>query len=78
MSPDKEFKHKNDFSCTAFQGSKKVGFMKYVNRISDYSNYLDSKGIQWSVINVYARRTERFITRYYQGNKIPNRPHGLN
>ena len=55
----------NSYSCTAFQGSRKVGFMKYVNRPEDYAKWLDRKGISWSLINVYDRKTSAFIRRLY-------------
>ena len=59
-------KRKNDFSCTAFQGSLKKNFMKYVHNIESYKQWLDKQNITWSVINIYNRRTHQFIQRIYK------------
>lgn len=69
-SDPKEFKRKNDYSITAFQGSRKVNTMVYVHSISSYVKYLEKKRIEWSVINVYARRTRRFLKRFYKDRDI--------
>ena len=65
-----EFKKKNDYTITAYLGSRKVNSMKYVHKITTYVAYLEKQGIEWSVINVYARRSERFLKRFYKGNDI--------
>ncbi|HBH50230.1 MAG TPA: hypothetical protein DDX98_16415 [Bacteroidales bacterium] len=72
-----EFKRKNDYSITAYQGSRKVNTMVYVHSISSYVKYLEKRHINWSVINVYARRTRRFLKRYYKDRDIiPDRIEG--
>ena len=71
---DNEFKNKNDYSCTAYLGSTKVNFMKYVNSIYAYVQFLEKNNIDWSVINIYTRRTNRFICRQYKGDFIQNKP----
>ena len=70
----KDLKRKNDYSCVAYQGSQKVGFMKYVHKITDYVSYLDKEKVEWSVINVYSRRSGEFIKRFYKDDVIPARP----
>lgn len=68
---DKVFKKQNDFSCEAYQGSRKVNHMKYVGNMKSYIEFLERKHITWSVINIYARRSGDFIKRHYKGNIIP-------
>lgn len=69
-----EFKNKNDYTCNAFMGSTKVNTMIYVNSIYGYIQYLEKNNIEWSVINIYTRRTSRFICRQYKNDFIVNKP----
>ncbi len=66
----KEFKKKNDYSIEAYMGSKKTNHMAFVHKITTYVAYLEKNNIEWSVINVYARRTKRFIRRFYKDRDI--------
>jgi len=64
----------NNYSCEAFQGSNRTNSMRYVHSITSYVKWLKDKGISWSVINVYNRRTSEFIRRYYKGDYIHSFP----
>ena len=61
-----EFKNKNDFTCVAWQGSRKVMTHIRVNKIHDFTNYLERHNIEWSCVRVYARRTERYLKSFYR------------
>ena len=39
-----EFKKKNDYTITAYLGSRKVNSMKYVHKITTYVAYLEKQG----------------------------------
>lgn len=68
------YKNKNDYSVVAFNGQYKVNFMRYVHNVYKYTLWLRNNGIEWTHINVYNRRTNEFIKRFYFGNYIKN-PH---
>ena len=79
MSDQAIYKNKNDFSCIAFKGSNPVNKLEFVHSIKQYGDWLDKKGIDWSIINVYARRGVKgsnFIKRYYKTDILPKRPEG--
>lgn len=64
-----DIQNKNDFSCVAFRGDEKVNFMKYVHSLYTYRKYLERKGIEWTHINVYYRRSASFRERIYPTDK---------
>lgn len=69
-----EFKNKNDYSIIVFD--KDGNFIlkwTYVGGLYKASQYLNSR-YNWSYMNVYVRRSGRFLSRYYRGNYIPNKP----
>ncbi|MEQ9221067.1 MAG: hypothetical protein RLO17_23635 [Cyclobacteriaceae bacterium] len=68
------YKNRNDFTCVAYQGSRKTAYMKYVNKLTDFVSWMEKEKKEWSVINVYARRSGDFIVRYYRDDIIPKRP----
>lgn len=70
-----EFKNKNDYSVSVFSGTGFLCKSKFVQDIYKYSLWLDgTKFKDWKYINVYSRRSERFLGRYYKGNFIPGKP----
>lgn len=50
--------------------------MVYVHSLYSLSQWLgtSTQHKDWHYMNVYARRTGRYINRYYKGNFIPNKP----
>ena len=68
-------KPSNPYSCTAFKNKSffldgewavkgdKVGFMKYVNDVRSYISWLEKNHISWDHINVYERKSRRFLLR---------------
>lgn len=69
-----EFKNKNDYTCSAYMGSNKVNTMIYVHSVYAYTKYLEKNNIEWSVINIYSRRSKRFISRQYKSDFVIDRP----
>lgn len=70
-----EFQNKNDYSVAIFNSSGFLVKMTYVNNIYRLCLWLEtSKYKDWTYINIYARRTQRFIKRHYKGNFIEQKP----
>jgi len=70
-----EFKNKNDYSCTIFSESGFLVKVEFVHSILSLAKWLDnSKYKEWNYINVYARRSQRYILRHYKGNFINQFP----
>ncbi len=69
-----EFKNDCDYTCTAYMGSDKVNTMIYVHSVYAYTKYLEKNNIGWSVINIYSRRSRRFISRQYKSDFVIDKP----
>ena len=69
----KEFKKKNDYSVSTYQGSKKGPSFPHVHKLSSLVKWLDQINIEWSVLNVYSRRSGDFLRRFYKDDMIPDR-----
>lgn len=70
-----EFQNKNDYSVIVFDCNGFLVKSSYVHDVYKYSLWLSgTKYANWTYINVYARRSQRFIQRYYKGNFIPQKP----
>jgi hypothetical protein len=67
-------KNSNDYTVTAYQGSRKVNTMRFVHDVRSYAQWLDRNKLEWSVLNVYNRRNREFITRFYKGQNIDSKP----
>lgn len=70
----REFKNKNDYSIMIFNSDEFVLKWTYVHSLLSVVKYLQDKNIRWSHINVYARRSGRFIRRQYPDQVIINKP----
>jgi hypothetical protein len=68
-----EFKNKNDYTVTIWNGSQYLGKMEYVHNLYAASLWLSAsqRYATWTYINVYARRSGRYLSRLYRGNFIP-------
>jgi hypothetical protein len=65
--------HKNDYSVFAFFNNQdKPKRWSYVHNIRVFVKFLDEKHPDWSYINVYERRTRKYLKRFYTGNSIPD------
>ena len=71
-----EFQNKNDYSVSAFSRSGflcKYSFVGNVFKLAVFlSNHPDFA--QWERLNVYARRSGRFIKQYKKGDYIDQKP----
>jgi len=69
-----EFKKKNDYSVTFFFNGRSPLKWDYVNSVykatQDVKSY--SGGSSWIYVNVYSRRSKRFLKRFYPSDNIYN------
>lgn len=71
---NKKMGHKNDYSVIVFiTGILKPKKWEYVHTLYNFSKFLDKNHPEWLYMNVYDRRTAKFIQRFYKGMHIP--PH---
>jgi len=71
-----EFKDDNDYSVTVFG---KQGFLvkaQYVNSLGSLVLWLNKSDNyrDWTTINVYVRRSRRFLGQWRNGQFIPSKP----
>lgn len=64
--------HKNDYSVVAFFENEKPKKWNFVHRLSPFSQFLTNKHKDWLYMNVYDRRTRKFLKRFNKGNIIPD------
>lgn len=69
-----EFKNKNDYSVIVFDEKKMLIKYTYVHSPYLLSQYLDKNFSNWQRINVYVRRSGRFLGQYRKGGFIPHKP----
>ena len=63
--------HKNDYSLVVFFQDGKVKKWQFVHNLNKFVSFLNQKHPHWKYINVYERRTGKYIKRFYPGNLIP-------
>lgn len=70
-----EFKNKNDYSCIVFKSNQVLIKLEYVHSIYALTKWLDgSKYNEWEYINIYCRRSRRYISRQIKGSFIVQFP----
>lgn len=71
-----EFQNKSDYSFSAFGDNGFLYKKDYSHNIYKDCVWLTNseKFKEWKYINVYARRTGRFLGRFYRENYIPQKP----
>ena len=65
-------KHRNDYSVIVFLSTGEVKKWSFINKLGDFTKFLDSKHSEWIYMNVYNRRTREYLRRFYKGDKVPN------
>jgi hypothetical protein len=64
--------HKNDYSVIVFFDGEKPKKWTYVHKLTDFSSFLDKDQPGWKYMNVYERRTAKFLKRFYSGKPLPD------
>lgn len=65
-----EFKRQNDYSVSVFGAHGFLAKYQYVGNLYKFGLFLDEKYPDWAYMNVYARRSGRYLKRYYRGDFI--------
>jgi hypothetical protein len=63
--------HKSDYSVIAYLSTGEVKKWAYVHKLNGFAKFLDEKHSSWKYMNVYERRTRKYLKRFYKGNEIP-------
>lgn len=73
-----EFKNKSDYSVSAFNAGGFLVKMAYADDLVKVAQWLDASRnySSWTYINVYARRSGRFMFQYWKasGHPLPRKP----
>lgn len=70
-----EFKNDNDYTITVFKGKTMIKSWQFVHNLYSAKMNLNRICPEWEYMNVYARRTRRFIGRFYaNASYIPQKP----
>jgi hypothetical protein len=63
---------KNDYSITVFFESDRPKKWTYVHKLDGFAVFLNKKHSNWLYMNVYDRRKNQYLKRFYKGNLIPS------
>lgn len=63
--------HKNDYSCIVFYKGGKPKKWQFIHSLTKFVAFLEKDHPGWEYINVYERRTAKYLRRFYPGNSIP-------
>ena len=65
--------HKNDYSVVAYFENEKPKTWTYAHKLNVFVlGFLNKKHGEWKYINVYDRRSRKFLKRFYPGQFIPD------
>ena len=65
-------RHDNDYTCIAFFEDGTVKKWKKIHKLSRFASFLNQKHQSWKYFNVYDRKSNKYIRRFYKSNFIPN------
>jgi hypothetical protein len=64
--------NKNDYSVIVFlENETKPKKWEYVHKLNGFSMFLNTSHPTWKYMNVYERRTGKFLKQFRKGNFIP-------
>lgn len=64
--------HKNDYSIVVFFENTSPKKWQFAHQLDSFAKFLDNKHSNWLYMNVYDRRTSKYLKRFYNGNIIPS------
>ncbi|MBA4275309.1 MAG: hypothetical protein C0430_00900 [Flavobacterium sp.] len=63
---------KNDYSVIVFfENEPKPKKWNYVHKLNGFSMFLNKEHSSWAYMNVYERRTGKYLKRFHKGNFVP-------
>ena len=63
--------HKNDYSIVVFFENSNPKKWQFAHKLNAFCNFLNEKHSSWKYMNVYDRRSGKYLKRFYKGNLIP-------
>ena len=64
--------NKNDYSVIVFlDGEKSVKKWQYVHKLNGFALFLNNSHPTWDYMNVYERRTGKYLRRFKKGDFVP-------
>ena len=63
--------NKNDYTCVVFYTNDKPKKWEFVHALTKFVSFLNDKHSGWKYINIYERRTGKYLKRFYPSNIIP-------
>ena len=63
--------HKNDYSLVVFFENATPKKWQFAHTLDGFAKFLDAKHSDWKYMNVYERRSGKYLKRFYKGNLIP-------
>lgn len=64
--------NKNDYSVTVYKFKDRMLYTKYVHNMYTYVQWLQKNNIEWTYLNIYERRTQKFISRFWKFDEQGN------
>jgi len=68
------YKNKNDYSVIIALSNGDFKKYTFVHNLYNFSNFVNRQFPGWSALNVYNRRTGKFLIQYHPGDFIPPKP----
>jgi len=63
---------KNDYSVIVFfENDTKPKKWNYVHKLNGFSMFLNRDHSAWAYMNIYERRTGKYLKRFHKGNFVP-------
>lgn len=64
-------RHKNDYSVVVFFFGRNPARWLYVHDLRSFSVFLNTKHAGWRYMNVYDRRSNQYLCRFYPNSVFP-------
>lgn len=73
MSKKRELFNDNDYSVTFFMMNERALSWKFIHSMHQITKHVNDKYGRWHHVNIYARRTGRFLIQVRYGQKMYNK-----
>src|SRR6476469_3829774 len=65
-------RHDNDYTCIVFFEDGSAKKWRKIYKLSRFASFLNQKHQGWKYFNVYDRKSNKYLRRFYKGNFIPH------
>lgn len=63
--------HKNDYSVIVFFDDMTTKKWQFAHDLNKFAKFLNDKHSSWMYMNIYERRSRKYLKRFYNGMVIP-------